>query len=107
MSINNIYLKVEMQTATTKIILSDSDGAGQQLAVGETLENVVHHEIKELGQHVLACTVTYRLPHDARIIPGASEDSSDLTLMTFRKFYKFVVWSPLHMFEMFLLTSTS
>lgn len=107
MNVDNIYLKVEMQTATTKIILSESDGAGQQLAVGDTLENMVQHEIKELGQHVLACTVTYRLPHDARMIPGASEDSSDLSLMTFRKFYKFVVRVFFMFSKVWCLTRTS
>ncbi|TFK42800.1 hypothetical protein BDQ12DRAFT_710033 [Crucibulum laeve] len=89
----DICLKVEMQTVTAKVVLSES--AGQQLAPGDTLESVVHHEIKELGQHVLACTVTYRLPPNARSVPGASEDSNDPGLLTFRKFYKFAVTNPL------------
>ncbi|RXW20738.1 hypothetical protein EST38_g5097 [Candolleomyces aberdarensis] len=68
---------------------------GLTLSGGGTFESVVHHEIKELGQHVLACTVTYRLPPNARPIPGAGEDANDPSLVTFRKFYKFAVTNPL------------
>jgi hypothetical protein len=84
-------MKVEMQTATTKVTLAEFGGESFRLAVGDTLENVVSHEIKELGQHVLACTVSYRLPPNARHAPGPAEDASDPTLQTFRKFYKFAV----------------
>jgi len=80
-----------MQTVTTKVTLHETDSVGEHLAGGDTLEHVVHHEIKELGQHVLACTVTYRLPPNSRSVPGAAEDASDPTLQTFRKFYKFAV----------------
>lgn len=80
-----------MQTVTSKVPLAELGGWNYTLLVGETLENVVHHEIKELGQHVLACTVTYRLPPNARHAPGPAEDVSDPTLQTFRKFYKFAV----------------
>lgn len=88
-----VQVRVEMQTITTKVTLSEIDDSksGQVLGAGDTLESVVHHEIKELGQHVLACTVTYRLPPNARPIPGAGEDANDPTLVTFRKFYKFAV----------------
>ncbi|KAH9483834.1 putative trafficking protein particle complex subunit 13-like protein [Psilocybe cubensis] len=86
--------KVEMQTVTSKVVLYEMDGLGQSLPGGDTLEHLVHHEIKELGQHVLACTVTYSLPPSYRPVPGASEES-DPTLQTFRKFYKFAVTNPL------------
>ncbi|PPQ78145.1 hypothetical protein CVT25_015478 [Psilocybe cyanescens] len=88
-------IRVEMQTVTTKVVLYEMDGLGQTLFGGDTLEHVVHHEIKELGQHVLACTVTYCLPPNSRPVPGASEDSTDPALQTFRKFYKFAVTNPL------------
>lgn len=88
-------MKVEMQTASTKIILSETADPGHHLAAGKTLQSVVHHEIKELGQHVLACTVTYRSPPNVRKVPGAAEDAGDPTLQTFRKFYKFAVTNPL------------
>jgi hypothetical protein len=83
--------KVEMQTVTAKAILYEMDGSDNYLAAGDTLEHIVHHEIKELGQHVLACTITYRLPPNSRSIQGASEDVNDPNLQTFRKFYKFAV----------------
>lgn len=94
-----VQVKVEMQTVTVKVTLFELDGdgsgtsakGGQVLGAGDVLENVVHHEIKELGQHVLACAVTYRLPPNARPIPGAAEDANDPSLVTFRKFYKFAV----------------
>lgn len=79
-----------MQTATTKVTLYESEGANT-VSPSDTLERIVHHEIKELGQHVLACTVTYRLPPHSRPVPGAAEDASDPSLQTFRKFYKFAV----------------
>ena len=91
MEIEVTQFKVEMQTVTAKVILYEMDGSSNHLAAGDTLEHIVYHEIKELGQHVLACTVTYRLPPSSRSIQGASEDTNDPSLQTFRKFYKFVV----------------
>ncbi|THV08043.1 DUF974-domain-containing protein, partial [Dendrothele bispora CBS 962.96] len=89
--VGGVKVKVEMQTVTTKVVLAefsgskDKQGEGGEgsytLAAGDTLENVVHHEIKELGQHVLACTVSYNVPNGGE--------------MTFRKFYKFGVANPL------------
>jgi len=88
-----VQARVEMQTVTNKVVLYETEGLADRLLGGDTLERVVHHEIKELGQHVLACTVTYRLPPNARPVPGASEDVTDSSLQTFRKFYKFAVSS--------------
>ncbi|KAJ3842880.1 DUF974-domain-containing protein [Lentinula raphanica] len=93
--VDSVALKVEMQTATSKITLAEIGGKDTSLAPLDTLENVVHHEIKELGQHVLACTVSYRFnPQSSRVAP-ASEETSDPNILTFRKFYKFVVTNPL------------
>ncbi|KAJ7756813.1 hypothetical protein DFH07DRAFT_742457 [Mycena maculata] len=94
-AIDAVSMKVEMQTVTAKIMLAEFGGTDTNLAIGDTLENVVHHEIKELGQHVLACTVTYRLPPGSRAAPGPAEDPNDPSLQTFRKFYKFAVTNPL------------
>lgn len=82
-------MKVEMQTATAKVVLAEVGGPEHRLLAGNTLERVVNHEIKELGQHVLACSVTYKLPPNARSPTGGSESTDDL--QTFRKFYKFAV----------------
>ena len=91
MDIEAVTLKIEMQTVSAKVQLAEFGGSKFSLAAGGTLESVVQHEIKELGQHVLACTVTYRLPANARHVPGPAEDVSDPALQTFRKFYKFAV----------------
>lgn len=85
--IEGATLRVEMQTATTKTVLAEFGGPTFRIAQGDTLERVVHHEIKELGQHVLACTVSYRLPPGAR--PHPAQDGQEI--QSFRKFYKFAV----------------
>ncbi|KZT03573.1 DUF974-domain-containing protein [Laetiporus sulphureus 93-53] len=90
-----VTLTVEMQTALTKTPLAEIGGEGQPLRVGESLERVVSHEVKELGQHALACTVSYRLPPGSRIAPGTATDVNDPELQVFRKFYKFAVTNPL------------
>ncbi|KAF5391817.1 hypothetical protein D9757_001692 [Collybiopsis confluens] len=92
--IGSVALKIEMQTATSKLTLTEIGGGDTKLSPGDTLENVVHHEIKELGQHVLACTVSYQAPQSLRG-SAISEDTSDASTVTFRKFYKFLVTNPL------------
>ena len=89
--IEAVTLKIEMQTLGAKVQLAEFGGSKFTLAAGGILENVVQHEIKELGQHVLACTVTYRLPANARYVPSPAEDVGNPALQTFRKFYKFAV----------------
>lgn len=54
LEIEGVTIKVEMQTVTSKVVLADFGGPDLRLAQGDTLENIVNHEIKELGQHVLA-----------------------------------------------------
>ena len=89
--VDDVSLKVEIQTANSKILLAEFGETNRRLKAGGSLESVANHEIKELGQHVLACSVTYRLPPGARGVPGAAEEPDDPGLQTFRKFYKFVV----------------
>jgi trafficking protein particle complex subunit 13 len=84
--VEGVSLRVEMQTATTKTILSEDGGPDFRLAAGDTLEKVVEHEIKELGQHVLACTVSYRQPSSR-----SAHDTNTPAVQSFRKFYKFSV----------------
>ncbi|KAJ7074351.1 hypothetical protein C8F01DRAFT_1100222 [Mycena amicta] len=95
MEVEAVSLKVEMQTASSKVLLGEFGGPDTRLTVGDALEDaVVHHEVKELGQHVLACTVTYQLPAAARLAAPVN-DGSDPNLQSFRKFYKFAVTNPL------------
>ncbi|KAF9228765.1 DUF974-domain-containing protein [Gyrodon lividus] len=84
-----------MQTASSKTLLAELGGPEYALGSGDGLEYVIHHEVKELGQHVLACTVTYRMPPGFRHTLGPVEGSNDPRLQSFRKFYKFVVTNPL------------
>jgi hypothetical protein len=95
-----VSLRVEMQTATNKVLLAEIGGPTLSLVAGDTLEATAHHEIKELGQHVLACTVSYQLPPGARRpatsaattgVAGADPGDDTTGLQTFRKFYKFAV----------------
>ncbi|KAF9234782.1 DUF974-domain-containing protein [Melanogaster broomeanus] len=92
--VEGVSIAVEMQTANTKTLLVKLGGPEHTLASGDGLDHVVHHEVKELGQHVLACTVTYRVPPGSRP-PGPVEGSNDPGLQSFSKFYKFAVTNPL------------
>ncbi|KAK0448380.1 uncharacterized protein EV420DRAFT_1567611 [Desarmillaria tabescens] len=93
--VEGVHMKVEMQTVTAKVLLAEFGTSDHRLSTGDTLESIVHHEIKELGQHVLACTVTYRLPPGVRIASQTEDSNQDPALQTFRKFYKFAVTNPL------------
>lgn len=101
--VDGVRLCVEMQTATNKVLLAEIGGPTLSLVAGDTLEATVHHEIKELGQHVLACIVSYRLPPGARkpassatttVVTG-TDTTDDTGLQSFRKFYRFTVRCPL------------
>ncbi|OCH95303.1 DUF974-domain-containing protein [Obba rivulosa] len=94
-TIEGVALRVEMQTATSKTVLAEISGPEGRLPEGGSLERIVSHEIKELGQHVLGCTVSYHLPPGYRPAPGAVSDAGEPGVQTFRKFYKFAVTNPL------------
>ena len=54
---------------------------GGQLQSADSIDQVLSHEVKELGTHILVCEVSYTAP-------GKSK-------MNFRKFFKFNVMKPL------------
>ncbi|KAJ2724639.1 hypothetical protein GGI07_001791, partial [Coemansia sp. Benny D115] len=65
-TVRDISIQVVMQTGTQQTGLFDSteESAGiqrqpQQLAAGQAFNRQVVHEIKELGAHVLGCTIGY------------------------------------------------
>ncbi|KAG8738589.1 hypothetical protein FRC10_006660 [Ceratobasidium sp. 414] len=89
------HLLVEIQTASNKVVLGQIGGIDSRLQPNEMLQLVVNHEIKELGQHVLACTVSYHVPPSLRNSSIPPEDPANPTLRTIRKFYKFMVSNPL------------
>ncbi|RZF38354.1 hypothetical protein LSTR_LSTR011877 [Laodelphax striatellus] len=75
----------DLQTNSLRIPLcgNQADLTARDLDPGQTLDEVIHHEVKEVGTHILVCEVTY----------------SPLTLtsnrLSFRKFFKFQVLKPL------------
>jgi hypothetical protein len=70
-------MRVEMHTAANKTALTEIGSGNERLAALASIETVVHFEIKELGQHTLACVVEYRTPQ------GEARE--------FSKYYKFPV----------------
>jgi hypothetical protein len=83
-SVGDVAFKAELQTATQRFTLADTiGGSSEQVSLGarQSAEFVLHHEIKELGVHILVCSVHY------------SADPRDRKF--FRKFFKFHVLNPL------------
>ena len=98
--VDDVSVRVEMQTATSKVLLEErkaleaATSGGEErnaLAKGDSLEVCVSSEIKEIGQHVLGCTVTYRTPPGMQPATSGSSDADDPFVQSFRKFYKFMV----------------
>ncbi|KAF9211816.1 hypothetical protein BGZ59_007576 [Podila verticillata] len=97
--VRDVILKAELQTSTLRFALSNTlsssrspsdspsgipaatGGHIQLLESGRTNEMIVSHEIKELGIHILVCSVQYT--------------TLDGQQKSFRKFYKFQVLNPL------------
>lgn len=82
-SVNDVAVKAELQTGTQKIMLTgrDDEVAVPELKPNDSVDEVIHHEVKEIGTHILVCTVSY-----------ATQTSDKLY---FRKFFKFQVFKPL------------
>ncbi|XP_065206619.1 trafficking protein particle complex subunit 13 [Planococcus citri] len=72
----NVVLKADLQTTTQRLLLIDNNSSSV-LKPKQTLDEVIHHEVKEIGTHILVCEVTY------------------LNRLSFRKFFKFQVLKPL------------
>jgi len=84
---NNVIVRADLQTATQRINLVPGNSTDvsthsrDSLAPGSTIDQVLHHEVKELGTHILVCEVTYVSHFGDK--------------MNFRKFFKFQVMKPL------------
>ncbi|XP_022907373.1 trafficking protein particle complex subunit 13 [Onthophagus taurus] len=78
--VNNVAVKVDLQTSSQRLALS-SNPATAALNPDDTVNVVIHHEVKEIGAHILVCEVSYQAPS------GVS--------MSFRKFFKIMVLKPL------------
>ncbi|XP_078038449.1 trafficking protein particle complex subunit 13 [Augochlora pura] len=81
--VEDVNVKVDLQTSTQIIPLSGNSGEMKDLPPGGTVDEVIHHEVKEIGTHILVCEVTYT-PMNL----GATPQS-------FKKFYKLQVVKPL------------
>jgi len=76
-----VILKCDLQTATQRLPLLQSPQQGSQVHSGGSIDNVLSHEVKELGTHILVCEVSYSAPGKSKL--------------NFRKFFKFNVMKPL------------
>ncbi|KAL6254344.1 hypothetical protein P5V15_014392 [Pogonomyrmex californicus] len=79
--VKNVTVKADLQTSTQVIPLSSSNLEGKELVPDSTVDEVIHHEVKEIGTHILVCEVSYI----NQIGPPLS----------FRKYFKFQVVKPL------------
>lgn len=81
-NVSKVKVKADLQTLSSKIALSIHQNRDPvTLAPNETLDDILFHEVKEIGNHVLVCEVSYETP------AGLPE--------SFRKFFKFQVLKPL------------
>lgn len=81
--VQGVTVSAELQSDKAKILLPINEGkqTPTTLNTNETLDDVIHHEVREIGVHILVCEVHYKTP--------AGLDES------FRKFFKFHVLKPL------------
>ncbi|PRP89496.1 hypothetical protein PROFUN_01359 [Planoprotostelium fungivorum] len=79
--VKNVTMKAEMQTGTKRFALADVNTPIISFQSGESHDYVVSHEVKEIGIHILVCTVSYTRH------TGESK--------SFRKFFKFQVMNPI------------
>lgn len=80
--VHQVGVKIELQTSSQRFVLSDTTTTPlEALDTRATYDTTVAHEIKELGVHILVCSVHY--------------NSMDNKRRHFRKFYKFQVSNPL------------
>ncbi|KAG2237885.1 hypothetical protein BDF21DRAFT_408824 [Thamnidium elegans] len=81
-AVQQVGVKIELQTSSQRFVLSDTTTTPlTALEPQKTYDTTVAHEIKELGVHILVCSVQYNAPDGKR--------------RHFRKFYKFQVSNPL------------
>ena len=78
---DNVILKCDLQTATQRLPLLQTQ-EGSIVQSGNSIDQVLSHEVKELGTHILVCEVSYSAPNKS-------------PRMNFRKFFKFNVMKPL------------
>ncbi|KAF5275182.1 hypothetical protein FQR65_LT04214 [Abscondita terminalis] len=78
--VKNVSVKVDLQTSSQRLPLSVKSPT-PALEPNDTVNNVIHYEVKEIGTHILVCEVTYQ--------------SAIGNTLSFRKFFKIQVLKPL------------
>uniref|UniRef100_H2ZJW1 Trafficking protein particle complex subunit 13 n=1 Tax=Ciona savignyi TaxID=51511 RepID=H2ZJW1_CIOSA len=78
--VTSVSLTADLQTGSQRITLSNKS-LNESLKPETSLDAVINHEVKELGNHILVCIVKYNRPN------GETR--------SFRKFFKFQVLKPL------------
>ncbi|KAK2579027.1 hypothetical protein KPH14_002821 [Odynerus spinipes] len=81
--VKNVSVKADLQTSTTVISLSAGNSEVKTLAPDNTVDEVIHHEVKEIGTHILVCEVSYTPTNPVGPV------------QSFRKYFKFQVVKPL------------
>uniref|UniRef100_A0A8C7TIC6 Trafficking protein particle complex subunit 13 n=1 Tax=Oncorhynchus mykiss TaxID=8022 RepID=A0A8C7TIC6_ONCMY len=79
--VKDILVKADLQTSSQRLNLSASNNAVTELKPESCVDDVIHHEVKEIGTHILVCAVSYTTQAGEKLY--------------FRKFFKFQVLKPL------------
>ncbi|XP_053303987.1 trafficking protein particle complex subunit 13 isoform X4 [Spea bombifrons] len=79
--VKDIQVKADLQTSSQRLNLSASTSVVAELKPDSCIDDVIHHEVKEIGTHILVCAVSYTTQTGEK--------------MYFRKFFKFQVLKPL------------
>ncbi|KTG31109.1 hypothetical protein cypCar_00030907 [Cyprinus carpio] len=77
--VKDILVKADLQTSSQRLNLSASNSAVSELKPECCIDDVIHHEVKEIGTHILVCAVSYTTQTGEKLY--------------FRKFFKFQVQS--------------
>lgn len=82
-TVREVSIKAVLQMSNQRVPLlgEDDNEMLHQLEGNETINEVIQHEVKDIGTHILVCAVSYL---------SASGDR-----LSFRKFFKFQVMKPL------------
>eukprot|EP01117_Protostelium_nocturnum_P014842 TRINITY_DN5697_c0_g1_i3.p1 TRINITY_DN5697_c0_g1~~TRINITY_DN5697_c0_g1_i3.p1 ORF type:complete len:425 (-),score=111.81 TRINITY_DN5697_c0_g1_i3:3-1277(-) len=81
--VKNVTVKTELQTATQRFNLSEMANPISNFQSGESHDYIVSHEVKEVGDHILICTVNY------------TKHSGSEPIKPLRKLFKFKVTNPI------------
>lgn len=92
--VNSVSVKCDLQSNNSRVSIPihANKTIPTSLNDGETLDDVIHYEVKEIGTHILVCEVNYVSPAG---LP-----------LSFRKFFKFQVLKPLDVTTKFYNSET-